>query len=72
MITRQAAAIAIGTACTRDLANGGRGIGNQLESAFINPLARALFEQDLDGKRQIAVTALAEDERVVTLSLQAS
>ena len=30
--------------CTTDLSNGGRGIGNQLESLFVNPLARAMFD----------------------------
>ena len=29
--------------CIRDRSLGGRGIGNQVESAFVNPLARALF-----------------------------
>ena len=29
--------------CTRTSSNGGRGIGNQLESLFVNPLSRALF-----------------------------
>lgn len=32
--------------CLADLSNGGRGIRNQLEAHLINPLARALFEQD--------------------------
>lgn len=41
--------------CTHDLSNGGRGIGNQLESVFINPLSRALFEQDLEGKERLVV-----------------
>jgi ATP-dependent Clp protease ATP-binding subunit ClpA len=41
--------------CLADLAHGGRGIRNQLEAHLINPLARALFEQDADGGRyQIA------------------
>jgi len=41
--------------CLGDLAHGGRGIRNQLEAHLINPLARALFEQDADGGRyQIA------------------
>ncbi|MFD5315324.1 AAA family ATPase [Streptomyces sp. NPDC127098] len=31
--------------CTADLDNGGRGIGNALETMLINPLARALFEE---------------------------
>ena len=56
--------------CVRDLSNGGRGIGNQLESAFINPLSRALFEQDLQGRERVTVTGIAEEEKVVTLTLQ--
>lgn len=56
--------------CTRDLSNGGRGIGNQLESAFINPLSRALFEHDLEGKQRLVVAGLKEEDRVVSLTLQ--
>jgi AAA domain (Cdc48 subfamily) len=37
--------------CLADLSHGGRGIRNQLEAHLINPLARALFEQDLDNGR---------------------
>ncbi len=56
--------------CTRDLSNGGRGIGNQLESLFVNPLARALFRFPLEGRSEVAVTALAADEnRIVTVTL---
>ena len=58
--------------CTQDLSNGGRGIGNMLESAFINPLSRALFEQPLQGGQTVAVTGIAETDKVVTLSLQVS
>ncbi len=46
--------------CTRDLTQGGRGIGNRLESAFINPLSRALFLFPIDGRTQITVTEIAE------------
>jgi energy-coupling factor transporter ATP-binding protein EcfA2 len=56
--------------CTRDLSNGGRGIGNELESAFINPLSRALFEHDLDACRRIVITGLQEDDKVITLTLK--
>jgi ATP-dependent Clp protease ATP-binding subunit ClpA len=56
--------------CVRDLSNGGRGIGNQLESAFINPLSRALFEHDLEGRERVTVTGITEDEKVVSLLLQ--
>jgi len=55
--------------CTADLSNGGRGIGNRLESVFINPLSRALFEVDLEGKQKVAVTGLTEVDKVVTLTL---
>jgi ATP-dependent Clp protease ATP-binding subunit ClpA len=47
--------------CTRDLSNGGRGIGNRLESLFVNPLSRALFRFPLEGRREVAVRALTED-----------
>jgi energy-coupling factor transporter ATP-binding protein EcfA2 len=60
------------TRCTQDLSHGGRGIGNTLESAFINPLSRALFEQPLDGKQTVTVTGIAEAGKVVTLTLQVS
>jgi ATP-dependent Clp protease ATP-binding subunit ClpB len=55
--------------CTRDLSNGGRGIGNQLESCFVNPLARALFEHDLAGKQSVTVNSLSEEGKVITLQL---
>lgn len=58
--------------CTRDLSNGGRGIGNALESAFINPLARALFAHELEGKTRVAVTTIDESDKVVTLTLALS
>ncbi len=56
--------------CTKDLANGGRGVGNQLESLFVNPLARAMFRFPLEGRTTLDVTGLAEDEsRIVTVTL---
>ncbi len=56
--------------CTHDLSQGGRGIGNQLESAFINPLSRALFAQDLAGRSKVMVTGMHEVERVVQLTVE--
>ena len=38
---------ALAERCTTDLRNGGRGIGNMLESWLINPLSRAMWEADL-------------------------
>lgn len=58
--------------CTHDLGNGGRGIGNQLESAFINPLSRAMFEHDLEGKTKLLVAGMDEKDKVITLTLQTS
>ena len=56
--------------CTRDLANGGRGVGNALESVFINPLARALFMLDLEGRERVTVTDIAEQEKVWSVTLE--
>ncbi len=56
--------------CTRDLSNGGRGIGNTLESVFINPLARALFAIDLEGRAQVTVTSIEEQDKVFSVTLQ--
>jgi ATP-dependent Clp protease ATP-binding subunit ClpA len=57
--------------CTRDLSNGGRGIGNQVESCFINPLGRALFALDLSQRDQIIVKKVNEDSnRIVSLILE--
>ena len=58
-------------ACTQDLSNGGRGIGNRLESAFINPLSRALFRMTLEGRTGMTVTAITEDTNgIATVTLQ--
>jgi ATP-dependent Clp protease ATP-binding subunit ClpA len=44
--------------CLRDLSNGGRGIRNQLEAHLLNPLARALFDQDAQAGEQFVIQAL--------------
>ncbi len=38
-----------------NLSNGGRGIGNIVESFFINPLSRYLFDNNIDSDAQITV-----------------
>ncbi len=58
--------------CTHDLANGGRGVGNQLESVFINPLARALFALDLEGRERVSVKGISDVEKVITLNVEAT
>lgn len=55
--------------CLSDLSNGGRGIGNQLEAWFINPLARALFEANLAEGGARTVASLAEKNGVPTITL---
>lgn len=47
----------------RNLMMGGRGIGNLLETAFINPLARWAFAQDHVGPRTEVLHVLAEGPR---------
>ena len=37
------------TLCTHDVFNGGRGVGNRIETHFVNPLARALFDSGLES-----------------------
>jgi len=49
---------ALGALCLADLSNGGRGIRNQLETHFVNPLARVLFDAGLEPGSRIEVTGL--------------
>ncbi len=42
-------------AATFDLSNGGRGIGNQVESLLINPLSRWLFDNEITGDAKIVI-----------------
>jgi hypothetical protein len=57
--------------CTRDLSNGGRGVGNRLESVFVNPLSRALFRLPLAGRDAVVVRDIVEDaNRIMTVVLE--
>ncbi len=56
--------------CLADLSLGGRGIGNQLEMALINPLARALFSADLRGGGRITVADIEERDKVYSVRLE--
>ena len=44
--------------CLQDLSNGGRGIRNQLEAHLLNPLARALFDQDAQPGQSFEIRQL--------------
>jgi ATP-dependent Clp protease ATP-binding subunit ClpA len=56
--------------CLKDLANGGRGIGNRLESVLIHPLARALFDRrEAEGDR-VVVSDIVENTGVFSVVLR--
>jgi ATP-dependent Clp protease ATP-binding subunit ClpA len=56
------------TLCLSDLSNGGRGIRNKVESALINPLARALFDVDARPGGHFEIRGI-EQSGVTTLQL---
>jgi ATP-dependent Clp protease ATP-binding subunit ClpA len=58
---QQAARDALHTLCLQDLSNGGRGVRNQLEAHLLNPLARALFDQNATAGNSFVVSALDAD-----------
>ena len=53
-----------------DLSNGGRGIGNALESLLINPLGRVLWDLDVGEGAAIRVTQLAFEGGVPVLQAE--
>jgi ATP-dependent Clp protease ATP-binding subunit ClpA len=55
--------------CTSDMTNGGRGIGNRLETVLINPLARELFGKDLKRGDITRVVSLAISDSSVKIQL---
>lgn len=55
--------------CTADLSNGGRGIGSNLETALVNPLARALFDAGAPSGKVIEVTAVVREAHNYSLKL---
>jgi ATP-dependent Clp protease ATP-binding subunit ClpA len=56
--------------CTKELDKGGRGIGMALESLFVNPLARALFDRDLKPGEQVTVAGIRSEGGIVALDLR--
>lgn len=56
-----AARDALKAACVADLSNGGRGVRNQVEAQFINPLARALFDAGAQSGDRFRVDAILRD-----------
>jgi energy-coupling factor transporter ATP-binding protein EcfA2 len=59
--------------CLTDLSNGGRGIRNKVETHLVNPLARALFDQDAQaGAGFVIQTLVAEAGSATSLRLRDS
>lgn len=54
--------------CTADMSLGGRGVGQVLESAFVNPLARALVQ--VDGSTEVRVSDLLDRGGWIEVILQ--
>lgn len=48
---------------SEDLSNGGRGIGNMVETCFVNPLARLLIKEDSKSGDTIVITGLEEGNK---------
>lgn len=53
---------ALKVSCLADLSNGGRGIRNQLEMHLINPLSRAIFDQDIQTNSAYQITSIQMGE----------
>ena len=49
------------TLCLADLSNGGRGIRNKVETHLVNPLARALFDQNAQAGSGFVIQAVAAE-----------
>jgi len=59
-------------ACTKDLSFGGRGIGNEIEELFINPLGRALWAAEVPSGSRVSVTGRSMKEGVPSLTIHVS
>jgi hypothetical protein len=57
--------------CLSDLSNGGRGIRNQVEAHFINPLARALFDLTTEAGSSWDVEGVEAARSATSLRLKA-
>ena len=67
MITEQAREVLVSRALD-NLGNGGRGIGNIVESLLINPLARFLFDEDIKGNARVTIKNIDAEHMPCTLS----
>ncbi len=54
--------------CASNLDSGGRGVGSRLETAFINPLSRLLFESNPAKGTTLTIKSIVEDNGIYSLS----
>lgn len=67
LIIAEAAEMTLEKAALANLDNGGRGIGNIVESYLINPLARFLFDNDAYENAKVEIAAIDESVSPVAL-----
>lgn len=53
-----------------NLENGGRGIGNVIEKNLINPLARYLFDHQIQSGEKVTIKNIIENDKVVSLECE--
>ena len=58
---------ALAAICLADLSNGGRGVRNQLEAHFVNPLARAAFALDMRPGDRLLIEGITQEAGVTSL-----
>ncbi len=56
--------------CLKDLSNGGRGIRNKIETHLVNPLSRALFDENIEAGSRLSICSV-ETGKITTLRLAA-
>ena len=61
---------ALGRICTENTDHGGRGIGNMLESALINPLSRVLFAREPRPGSTVTVVDVYREAAAVILTVE--
>jgi len=63
---------ALAAICLADLSNGGRGVRNQLEAHFVNPLARAAFALDMRAGECLLIEDIGQAGGVTSLKIARS
>jgi anaerobic ribonucleoside-triphosphate reductase activating protein len=63
---------ALAAICLADLSNGGRGVRNQLEAHFVNPLARAAFALDMRAGERLLIEDIERADGVTSLKIARS